>query len=77
MKAVDTSWFDDFEAGFEAVFAEMNDEHLRMKFALNMICEICRRDSSLEMGSLHQMALFGLGYSHEEADSVEEAAEVA
>lgn len=68
MSEVDTSWFDEFEAGFKAVFDKMNDEHLHMTFALNMICEICKRDSALTMGKIHQMALFGLGYDHEQED---------
>lgn len=64
---VDTSWFDKFDDGFTEVFDKMQDEHLRMTFALNMICEICKRDDALAMGSIHQMALFGLNYAYEEA----------
>lgn len=62
----DDEWYEALDAGFEAVFEKMEERHMKMMFALNMICEFCRRDSSLEMGKIHKMALFGLGYDHEE-----------
>lgn len=69
----DAQWFDAHEKLFKAVLGEMEDQHLRMTFALNMICEMCRRDSVLNMGEVHRMALFGLEYAYEEADVEDEA----
>lgn len=65
----DSQWAEFMEEVYAAVVGKMNDTHMKMVFALNMICEFCKRDADLNMTEIHKMALFGLGYDHEEDDS--------
>lgn len=64
-------WFEFMESIFEVSIGKMEDKHLHMEFALNMICEMCKRYPGLHMGQVHKMALFGLGYEYEEDDASE------
>ena len=61
-------WSALIEQTYNSVTENMQDKYLRMMFSLNMICEFCKRDPDLNMGNLHSLALFGLGFSHEESE---------